>query len=103
MGIFSKLKNIFGINGFQQSCQAIQQADAEQLNQMHEELLTYVGKMPFPVPLPGSPMSNEEAVAQYKEFCQKALPNGVRYGCHTYGEAKELNKLVVKRLDELEK
>lgn len=102
MGFFSKLKTAFGANSFQQSCQAIQQTNVEQLNQMHDELLTYVEEMPFPVAFPGSLMSDEEVRRRYDAFCQKPLPNGERYGCRTYGEAEALNQLVVKRLDELE-
>lgn len=83
--------------------------DESKLDKMHDDLLCYVLEIPSPIPVAALIDSNydrkldEEAKAQYRAFCKRPLPNGELYGCRTYGEAQEMNRVVVKRSEELDK
>lgn len=87
---------------FQKSCNALKMLSAEQLNEMHDTLMSeYISKIPSPF-LPGlSEEQNEKLRKEYNACIQRDLPNGLVYGCRTYGEAQMLNRLIVKLLDDL--
>lgn len=71
----------------------------EELDHMHEKLLDYVLKIPLmDCYLPADiPRRNVE------EFKRSLIEDGPIYGCYTYGEADELNKVIVNKLDHLDK
>ena len=81
----------------------VEQLRLQELEKMHAELLPYVQQIPPPF-LPG--VSGEKAKQMqkiWKEFLVKPLPQGKSlYGCRTYGEVKNLNIAVVRRIDLLD-
>ena len=81
----------------------VEQLRLQELEKMHAELLPYVQQIPPPF-LPG--VSGEKAAQMqkaWKDFLVKPLPQGKSlYGCRTYGEVKNLNIAVVRRIDLLD-
>ncbi|MGN0554334.1 MAG: hypothetical protein ACI4LI_00375 [Candidatus Fimenecus sp.] len=81
----------------------VEQLRLQELEKMHAELLPYVQQIPPPF-LPG--VSGEKAAQMqkaWKDFLVKPLPQGKSlYGCRTYGEVKNLNSAVVRRVDLLD-
>lgn len=71
----------------------------EELDHMHEVLLDYVLK----IPLLDCYLPADVLRRNVEEFKCGQIEDGPIYGCYTYGEADELNKAIVKRLDYLDK
>lgn len=81
----------------------VEQLRLQELEKMHAELLPYVQQIPPPF-LPGvSGEKAEQMQKAWKDFLVKPLPQGKSlYGCRTYGEVKNLNIAVVRRIDLLD-
>lgn len=88
---------------YQQIFESINMKSEEELDSIHDALIPFVNDIPFSVPLPGTNQTIAEAQKNHEQFCKKVLPNGTVFGCRTYGEAEEMNRAVVHRLDLINK
>lgn len=88
---------------YQQIFESINMKSEEELDSIHDALIPFVNDIPFSVPLPGTNQTLADAQKRNAEFCRRPIPNGPIYGCRTYGEAEEMNKAVVRRLDVIDK
>ncbi len=73
----------------------IKNLPVEKLEEMHKTLLKYLQRMP-------APTENSNYLSELKNFEASPIENGGIYGCKTYGEARIMNREIVKRLDELD-
>lgn len=80
---------------------SINKMNYDELDKIHNELLPLCNEVVFSEI--AFSMNNKGSDLQYNDKRNEALPNDKRiYGCKTYGDAFELNTVIVKRLDALD-